>query len=163
MAIVLAAGLLGGGAAFWWLPRRAKDRRSANERRAHAGLRLIASAEADLRVKDLDGNGVFDFWTIDVVGLHHAGLIDRDLAEADALPRTPVVPAPVPFHGYYFKALRHPANYGFVAYPAEPGVTGSTMYLIDANNVYAAPASANPVPGVWPDPDALQRNWFPPY
>lgn len=129
--------------------------RVSNERHASRLLKSLAPAEADFRANDRDQNGIQDFWTGDVAGLYEAGrLIERELAEADAAPLKPLVPKPVPFHGYFFRALltdrsvnppeeygqstdrsgrkvHHPSKYGFVAYPAEHGKTGNVVLLFD--------------------------------
>src|SRR5438876_8635612 len=107
---------------------------------------LFRSAEAEFRYKDVDGNGVEDFWTGDVAGLYRFGLIDREIAAADALPLFPRVPQPIPYMGYYFVAMEvddsesppeelrqdtdkksgkvhHRSKFAFCAYPAEPGAS----------------------------------------
>lgn len=52
------------------VPGLAQSRRASNERQASASLKTMASAEADFRANDRDGNGVNDFWTGDVKGLY---------------------------------------------------------------------------------------------
>jgi hypothetical protein len=116
LILPLAAGLL-----LWWLPERARERRGRNERTATTMLTTLASAEADFRGNDRDGNGVDDFWTGDVAGLYYlpAGqgatfpelrLIMRKLADADAMPLQARVPEPVPYYGYYFVAMKWDAS-----------------------------------------------------
>jgi|SRR5579862_3242086 len=132
-----------------WIPN--------NEREASDALKVLVSAEASFRAGDLDRNGVADYWTGDVAGLSKFGLIPRPLAEADFEPLVPLAPKPIPYNGYYFKALRmdkgetppvayrqdtdktsgkvhHLTKFGFVAWPAEQGVTGSRMYIVNENN-----------------------------
>ncbi len=67
---------------------------SSNERNASASLKTLASAQADFRANDRDGNQINDFWTGDVAGLYAlqpAGdaaikLIELSVAAADAAP-----------------------------------------------------------------------------
>jgi DUF2950 family protein len=155
--LVLAAGALGGGLFAWWLPKRAQERRWANERNAAVLLKVLAFAESELRASDRDGNGVHDFWTADVARLNRWGLIDRATAEADLRPLVPLVETPIPKDGYYFMALEwddsedpplryhqitdaasgpvhHRSRFGFIAVPAEYKRTGSHTYAINQNN-----------------------------
>jgi hypothetical protein len=101
----------------------------------------------------------------DVAGLLRTGLIDRTTAEADARPLRPLVPLPIPRDGYYFRVLdadgsevppvpyrqetdrksgkvHNESKFGFVAYPAEPGVTGDDISF----SMKTAPSSAAPPP-----------------
>lgn len=88
--------------------------RARNERSASSTLKTLATAEADFRANDRDGNRVADFWTGDVAGLWSIldpsgkplALIDRRIAEADATPVARIAPKPVPWNGYYFAVLR---------------------------------------------------------
>lgn len=70
----------------------------SNERAASAALKTLATAEADYRSNDRDGNEINDYWTGDVAGLYRnqLRLIPRESAEADARPLNPLVPKPVP-------------------------------------------------------------------
>jgi hypothetical protein len=71
------------------LPGYLKSIRQRNERRASAGLKTIATAEAEFRSNDRDGNHVNDFWTLDVAGLYAIDgtrLIQLDIALADLDP-----------------------------------------------------------------------------
>jgi type II secretory pathway pseudopilin PulG len=69
------------------VPGLLSSRRASNERSASTHLKTIASAEADFRVNDRDGNGVNDFWTADVKGLYTmsraAKPIELNVAAAD--------------------------------------------------------------------------------
>jgi type II secretory pathway pseudopilin PulG len=136
-----------------------ESRRSANEREASAWLKTLATAEADFRANDRDGNRVQDFWVADVAELYrHGKLIDLSLAEADARPVTPFVPSPIPKSGYFFVAMEfqegapgtmvpygmdtdgsgrkvhNPSSFAFCAYPAEYGVTGRNTFVVNENN-----------------------------
>ena len=137
------------------LPWLQSKRMASNARAATVALRRIAMAEEEFRSNDRNGNGVRDYWTADVAGLwQQARLIDREIAEADAKPMDPLVPEPVQFQGYYFVALtndrsedpphvyRQSANdsgakvyntrrFGFCAYPAEYGRTGTLTFFIN--------------------------------
>lgn len=89
---------------------------AGNERNASAHLKVFASAEADFRANDRDGNRVNDFWTADVSGLYRmpvgdpSKLIEKSAAEADAEPAADVGPLlvdfPVPKGGYLFRVMR---------------------------------------------------------
>jgi type II secretory pathway pseudopilin PulG len=52
------------------VPGLVSSQRASNERERVTNLRILVSAEADFRANDRDGNGVNDFWTADVKGLH---------------------------------------------------------------------------------------------
>ena len=102
----------------------------SNERNASASLKTLASAQADYRGNDRDGNKVQDFWRGDISGLYGilpAGdremikLIEISVAGADAAPLGKASlgeegPGQVhsdqytvfaPKAGYFFLALRH--------------------------------------------------------
>ncbi len=130
-----------------------------NERMAAAALKAITAAEADFRSNDRDGNGIHDFWTADVAGLHDLTppgsptplrLIDPAIAAAD-----PGRPGAKPYHGYWFVAIETDENgapyrqdtaerggaprhnhskFGFCAYPAEPGATGRAVFVVNEGN-----------------------------
>jgi prepilin-type N-terminal cleavage/methylation domain-containing protein len=61
------------------IPGLLSSQRASNERNASASLKTLASAEADFRGNDRDGNKIQDFWTIDVSGLY--GVIPVGSAE----------------------------------------------------------------------------------
>jgi prepilin-type N-terminal cleavage/methylation domain-containing protein len=75
------------------IPGLLSSQRASNERNASASLKTLASAEADFRGNDRDGNGVQDFYTGDVAGLFTLApigvaesikLIELSVALADA-------------------------------------------------------------------------------
>jgi prepilin-type N-terminal cleavage/methylation domain-containing protein len=75
------------------IPGLLSSQRASNERNASASLKTLASAEADFRGNDRDGNGVQDFYTGDVAGLftlcpvavaESVKLIELSVALADA-------------------------------------------------------------------------------
>lgn len=91
-----------------------------------------------LRVPHYNQEG---YWVGDITELYRLGQISRELAEADTAPLNPLVPTPVPFHGYYVRAMvsgpsrttsddtpesfkgrnRVQGNFALCIYPAEPG------------------------------------------
>ena len=177
IVLVAAIGLFG---AMAWSNIRASIR-ARNEMDAGSGLKILASAEAYFRANDHDGNGVKDLWTGDIAGLSKFGLIDRALAEADAEPLAPLVPKPIPYKGYLFRALDADDTYstakpyrqdtdgksgkvhnlerfGFVAFPAEPEVTGRYMWILNENNSALRHDLSIPVPRNWPA-DGAVRAW----
>jgi hypothetical protein len=111
--LVLAALLaLGTAGARHVIREQAARERAGNEFAAAIALRVLANAEADFRAQDRDENGVNDFWTGDVAGLHGLAvngrpleLISREIAQADARPLQLLASPPVPYHGYCFAAL----------------------------------------------------------
>jgi hypothetical protein len=180
--------LLGAGAC-WERDWRSRDQ-AQNERHASTALKMLSSAEADFRGNDRDVNGVNDFWTADVAGLYYVqawgrpiALIPKEIADADASPLRATTKDPVPFHGYYFAALwsdesvTPPALYrqetdgktgkvhnltqfGFVAYPAEPDVSGKYIFVLNENNsLRMAHASEGPPPESWPNFRDAKRTW----
>jgi hypothetical protein len=109
-------------------------------------------------------------------------LIDRAIAEADAAPLKPLVPKPIPYRGYYFKVLNadesenppepyrqetdktsgkvhHLRRFGFLAYPAEPGVSGNYMYMINENNSVFRAVDSMPHPTNWPTDAERSAHW----
>jgi len=163
LAITLV-GVIAAGFFMWWLPRERVQRIAKNERSASSAILSLAQAEADFRANDRDWNGILDFWTGDVAGLYSVisqgnglaiHLIPRELAEADAAPLKPLVPAPVPYHGYLFVAMdwddtgekpealkqktdasgavHHKEKCAWCAYPSVPGETGKRTYFVSIN------------------------------
>ena len=104
------------------VPGLVSSQRAAHQRKAATTLKSLASAEADFRANDRDGNGVNDFWTADVKGLHTIApsgvpirLINLDVAAADGddafhsaggrnLPLSRFA-RPEPMAGYWFMSL----------------------------------------------------------
>ena len=166
---------------FAWLrPYLAERQRVENEGYVWNFKFTFRGIQRDFFEKDLDGNKIHDFWTEDIAGLHRFGLIDRAVAEADAQPVVPLVPKPIPWHGYFFKSLPghgpplpeaqisddqagggfRRKRFGFCAYPAEPGVTGKYIYIIDENgSPFRCPVDVMPVPARWPSEQELRNYW----
>lgn len=117
------------------IPGLLQSQRASNERNASASLKTIATAEADFRSNDRDGNHVNDFWTADVEGLYtvypNGGtptsiikLIELSVAGADASTIAPAggnandgavngtaaLANPQPKAGYWYLALQHDAS-----------------------------------------------------
>jgi hypothetical protein len=182
VGLVLLIGTAGAGAFLWWIPRSRAALRERNERKAVDVLASLSSAEGGFRANDRDGNGVLDFWTGDVAGLHQFHLIDRAVAEADVRPLTALVPQPIPKDGYFFRALEfddsvappepyrqetdkksgkvhHSWKFGYVAYPSEPGVTGNQILIINENCTVFRHRASIPVPRSWPSDPAIIVSW----
>lgn len=128
---------------------------ASNGRNASATLKTIATAQADFRANDRDGNGRQDYWRGDIAGLYAISpkegpqnaikLIDVSCALADDRPVTdlkPLGPAS-PKAGYGFRALRHaderapdPQRFAACAFPASAyGRAGARYtFIIDENN-----------------------------
>jgi len=154
-----------------------------NERFASAALKTLASASADFRGNDRDGNKIHDFWTGDVASLYYLTtvgggdsirLIERAVADAD-----PSRPGATPYHGYWFVAMekdetgapygqdtkgektagqmnRNHSKFGFCAYPAEYGYTGgSCFYINEGNTVFKFDTQGKPVLK-WPTDEDLK-------
>jgi hypothetical protein len=102
----------------------------SGQRSAAASLKTLATAQADYRANDRDGNGIADFWRGDVSGLYGLcpkgstemiKLIEISVAGADDRPTTPAAKTPIagavtavdyyttrsPKGGYRFRAIRH--------------------------------------------------------
>jgi hypothetical protein len=145
----------------WWfrMRREARYHFAASHRSAAVCLRVLALAEEDFFHNDRDGNGVKDYWTRDVAGLHSLGgpakpiqLIDPTIAGADgAHPGKP-------HHGYYLKALeasadRSPSSFGFCAYPADYDRTGRWTFVVnEAGKIYRVDTEGKPIVRWAPDP-----------
>lgn len=133
----------------------------------------LAHLENVWREQDLDQNGQADYWTRDVAGFYalHGrdgtplGQIFLEVARADAAPARPYAELggpPVPFRGYFFKALKvdgegkpylqagrappragnapegnstREDRFGFCAYPARYGVDGRLTYFVSKRGV----------------------------
>jgi len=126
-------------------------RRASNERNAATSLKTLASAQADFRANDRDGDRVNQFWRGDVAGLYAISppgglpirLIQREVAGSDAAPVTRLPGSPWrAYAGYRIRAIRHadenpkaldPNRFAFVAFPVNPSA-GKYMWIIDENN-----------------------------
>jgi hypothetical protein len=173
---------------FVWARWRA-ERIPQNERMAYTLLKVLTGAEADFRANDRDRNEVQDFWTGDVAGLYslmangqEIQLIERALAEADLKPLNPLVPKPIPYHGYYFMALdrdesesppepyrqdtdkksgkvHHARKFGFCAIPAEYKVTGRGFFIVNENNTVRFKYTYTEGVDSWPSDEDMRHEW----
>ena len=115
----------------------------------------MATAEAEFRANDRDGNGILDFWTGDVSGLYAIKgvdgrpikLIEISVAGADAHSVTDIhlLTKTEPKSGYHYRSLhppgekdgRHPARFGICSYPAQYGEGGKYTFIItEMNTIY---------------------------
>ena len=173
---------IGTAAALYWRRYKHRETLSSNERSASAALSELSVAEADFRANDRDRNGVNDFWTADIRGLYTFGLIRPALGMADATGRNSKDRIP-PCEGYLFAALEmdesetppvayrqetdpksgrvhNASRFGFVAFPAEPEVTGRYVYIVNENCTIFRRDLPCPVPENWPTDDELKRHWL---
>lgn len=135
------------------IPGLLASQRASNERNASASLKTLASAEADFRANDRDGNGVRDFWTGDVRGLYFISargeairLIELSVAQADWAPKEGAGRAAKA--GYFYAALkldeegrpydggegRNREKFAFCAFPARYPSNGRATFLISEEN-----------------------------
>lgn len=142
--------------------------RNRNEQTAAAMLKLLTVAEVDFRSNDRDDNQINDFWTGDVAGLFRFGLIDREVAEADAAPLQSLVPTARPYHGYFLcvlvtdetgapyagpsdgkdrrGAVYNTSKFGFCAYPANYPTSGRWTFIVnEGNTIFKQDAGGKPV------------------
>ena len=169
-------------AAWHFVPPMLRSHRAANERAGREAIHGLASAEADYRGNDRDGNGIHDFWTGDVSGLYAYGLIPREVAEADAAPLVPLVPHPIPYKGHYFRALvaddyetppltyrqvtdpksgavHNLGHFGFVIYPAGGFNAPKYMWIVNENNTSMRNPMTAPIPTNFPSDNQLKSFW----
>ena len=147
-----------------------------NERNASASLKTIASAQADFRGNDRDGNRVQDFWRPDIQGLYSLKpegseemikLIEISVAGADGRPSTPVdvFAVPAPKAGYWYRAMRFkdekdpdPDRFAAIAYP-DSRSAGRLMFILSHDNtIFRKEVGDGPVPEIYPD-DPLKEGW----
>ncbi len=148
--------------------------RSSNDRNAAGSLKTVATAQADYRSNDRDGNGKNDFWRGDIAGLYTVKgkdgeaikLIELSMAGADALPVTDIAKyiRAAPKAGYRYRALRFadektpdPERFAACAFP-DNEKAGKVMFIIShENRMYRKKA----VPGgveVYPS-DPVKEGW----
>jgi hypothetical protein len=155
---------------------------AGNEMIAEVSLQFIRQAEETFKNSDSDANGVADYWTRDVAGLHsikdRSGqaifLIDPATAAADpeGAPRYKLTPAPK--NGYYYRMMvsdpdgevyqkdegkTNKTKYGVVAYPAAPGETGRFTFITkESGKTWKKDTQGRPVDR-WPGKDPAQDGW----
>ena len=132
-------------------------------------------------VNDFWTGDVSGLYSLDV-GAGPLKLIPREIAEADAAPLKPLVPTPVPFKGYLFRVLEvdrsekdpkeqryqqdtggnppmgkvhHTGKFGFIAYPARYGETGSFSFMVNESNTVFRRAEDGSTVRDWPTDEDL--------
>ncbi|HEX7901227.1 MAG TPA: hypothetical protein VF950_25945 [Planctomycetota bacterium] len=147
-----------------------------NERNASSSLKTIASAQADFRGNDRDGDKVQNFWRTDIQGLYSLKpegseemikLIELSVAGADGKPSTPVAAftVPSPKAGYWYRALRFkdekepdPNRFAAISYPDTPSA-GLYMFIISHDTtIFRKLVGMDPIPEIYPD-DPLKEGW----
>ena len=141
-------------------------------------LQTIASAQADFRTNDRDGNRVNDFWREDISGLYtleNGGepikLIELSLARADdeATHSVESLTPPGPKAGYHFRVLRfdleeEPDRQRFAAcaFPAEYGERHKWTFIISHDNtIFRKDLGKTGAPEVYPS-NPLAAGWTKP-
>lgn len=180
IVVLFAAGMAFTGVAHqagWLLrsPLPLTTSSGSNERNASSSLKTIASAQADFRGNDRDGNRIQDFWRSDIQGLYSLKpegseemikLIEISVAGADGKPATPVDSFTVasPKAGYWYRALRFrdekepdPNRFAAAGYPSTPGA-GLHMFVISHENTIYRKLFDGTVPEAYPD-DPLKEGW----
>lgn len=160
--VIIALVLLVAGLAT--LPPLFQSGRASNERNPWSSLKTLATAQADFRANDRDGNREQDFWVRDVAGLYYLKpeggdaaiqLIELSVANADdtACPESAAAGhAFAPKMGYVYRALifyedaagkkqlyedvhgRNPSKFGFIGVPVGPEAGQRDSYVINEEN-----------------------------
>lgn len=170
-----------------WYLSMAPERRASHERNASARLKSLATAQADFRANDRDGNKVSDFWVKDVAGLYGietAGeaikLIMLEIAQSDRTAgrgKYPSVQDSAEEAHYHFAALkkyraggkavdydtgagRNLSRFGIVSYPARYPQSGRMTFIIsEENTIFSKDTGGKPVEE-FPD-DPRKEGWKP--
>lgn len=151
------------------------DEAMMNERWAADALNRIARAEFVWRQRDMDADGVLNFYVGDLAFLEAQagerakppfhlpeGLLKADWGRlgADA----------VPFHGYYFAAMSRNGDnvpyvngqrfeFGFEAWPAVYRDSGLRTFIVNQEGHVYAKDHAGGMQITWPEPDPWKRGW----
>lgn len=134
--------------------------RAANERNASGSLKQLGSAEVTFKTSDSDQNGINDYYTNDVAGLHWVSgggsairMVDLAvaLADGDTTPWTAqqqwfsATHLSSPKAGYWFQVLdgyevtqsnglwygdRNVDRFGFISYPNSYGSSGRLVFML---------------------------------
>jgi hypothetical protein len=155
---------------------------AVNERIAEVSLGFIRNAEETFKNSDSDANGVADYWTRDVAGLHslkdRSGqvifLLDPATAAADPDGAARYNLAPAPKNGYFYKMMvsdpdgevyqkddgkTNKTKYGVVAWPAIPGATGRFTFITnESGKTWKKDTEGKPV-DKWPGKDPSKEGW----
>jgi hypothetical protein len=153
-----------------------------NERAACASLDAILLAEDAFRQDDLDRNGIKDYWTRDVAGLHSLNLIPENIARADQNPATEIDWQGLdrkyePSRGYWFRALPQDGNrsgFRYAALPSLYGKTGENLFIVDQSRRLlrrdfkdnlvdqgSPPTLNGKWSGEWPPSEEISELWTP--
>lgn len=136
----------------------------------------MATAQADYRANDRDGNGKNDYWRKDVAGLYALPgrdgdmikLIEPSMVTADDRPTFAVETygRRGPRLGYWYRALRFrgettpdPEPFAACAYPDSVSAGRVLFITSHENRVYKKPFTGGPPPEEYPDPETLKREW----
>jgi hypothetical protein len=150
----------------------------SGERNPSTMLKTIASAQADFRANDRDGDRVNQFWRADVAGLYALApgggpaikLIELSLALADDRPKADLMPYGVPSMkaGYWYRSIRHadedpkaldPNRFAYCAFPDSPSA-GKYIFIVDENNtIFRAVAGGRRGIDVFPTEEELKTSW----
>jgi len=160
-----------------WFPSTLQ-RSHPTERPPSTALKTIASAQADFRANDRDGDGVNQFWRADIAGLYALApsggpairLIERSLALADARPVYDLTQPGerAPKQGYWYRAIRGAdektldagARFAAVAYPADYPKSGKYTFIVDENNtIFRADLGHGKGLEGFPTDDELRTKW----
>ncbi|MBV8881792.1 MAG: DUF2950 family protein, partial [Planctomycetaceae bacterium] len=155
-----------------------------NEMIAEGSLAFIRNAEETFKNSDSDANGVADYWTRDVAGLHslkdRSGqaifLLDPQTASADPEGAARYGLTVMPKNGYFYKMMvsdpdgeayqkddgkTNKTRYGVVAWPAVPGATGRFTFITnETGKSYKKDLLGQPVDR-WPGKDPVKDGWTP--
>jgi len=121
----------------------------------------------------LDENG---YWVGDVAELYRLAKLPREMAEADVAPLHPLVPSPIPYHGYFVRVLETgPArwvgepptslkgktrcrdSFAICIYPAEEGADEYTWLLCPYSILRMKGRKGPPITS-WPEENE-RRQW----
>lgn len=155
---------------------------ATNEMVAEFGLQVIRNAEETFKNSDSDANGVADYWTRDVAGLH--SLKDRSgqaiqlvdpqtaLADPEGAPRYGLTTAAK--NGYFYRMMvtdqdgeayqkddgkTNKTRYGVVAWPAAAGATGRFTFITnESGKTWKKDTLGQPVDR-WPGKDPSKDGW----
>jgi len=155
---------------------------AGNEMIAEVSLQFIRNAEETFKNSDSDANGVADFWTRDVAGLHalkdRSGqaifLLDPATAAADPEGAARYGLTPSPKNGYFYKMMVSDPDggvyqkddgktnknaYGVCAYPAVAGATGRFTFITnETGKTWKKDTQGKPV-DKWPGKDPTKEGW----
>ena len=180
LSLIVAIVLLSDDPRFCWECATVGTSHSHRSDPPHisSSLKTLATAQADFRANDRDGDGKREFWRADVAGLYaltpkgesdRIKLIDLSVAAADSAPVLNLsgVAVKAAKRGYWFKALRHvdetpgmldPNRFAFCAYP-DPSSPSKYMFAIDENNTVFRAVAVKGGADVFPDLETLKKSW----